>query len=45
MPDLDERIRDFVETAQPTVTMDEVMETLHGKQVGGKSRGRPARRR
>jgi photosystem II stability/assembly factor-like uncharacterized protein len=45
MPDLAERIRDFVETAQPTVTMDEVTHTLHSKQLGRKSRGQTHRRR
>ena len=45
MPDLAERIRDFVDTAQPTVTMDEVTHTLHSKQVGGKYRGQTHRRR
>lgn len=45
MPDLAERIRDFVETAQPTVTMDEVTHSLRSKQVGRKYRGQTHRRR
>jgi hypothetical protein len=34
MPDLAERLRDFVDTAQPSVTMDEVREAVNQHQLG-----------
>ena len=45
MPDLDERIRTYVDSAQPTVTMSEIKEHLSGSQPSGgpsrtSSRGR-----
>lgn len=44
MPDLDERIRTFVDTAQPTVTVSEIQEHLMSKRAGGRASRMSSRR-
>jgi hypothetical protein len=44
MPDLDERIRTFVDTAQPTVTMSEVRDHLNENRSTGRRSPMPSRR-
>ncbi len=44
MPDLADRIRDYVDAAQPSVTMDEVLEALNRHQLGAKPVSMPRRR-
>ncbi len=44
MPDLDERIRTYVDSAQPTVTMSEVKERLNEKRPTGRGSAMPSRR-
>lgn len=43
MPDLAERLREFVDAAQPPLTMDEVMETVNRRQLGRRLPPLPAR--
>lgn len=44
MPDLDERIRTYVDTAQPTVTISEVKEHLNENRTAGRGSRMPSRR-